>query len=154
MLPSFIWKKTDDWLTAVTKLTKLPGWTDSLTSAENSFSVNLGAALSETVTTMCTLAVVDSEDTPLSDALTVSSNWVLLLRSSSLATVIVPRTGSTANEFATFPARNRRQKKKQIILWLLEKYSSFLHLQFALKIWHNITYMLKNCHIFCPEDLV
>lgn len=104
---------------AVTKLTKLPGWADSLTSAENSFSVNRGAELSETVTTMCTEAVVDRGGVPLSDALTVSSNWVLLLRSSSFATVIIPRTGSMANEFATFP---KEKTKNYVYLPVLEMF--------------------------------
>lgn len=95
----------------MTEVTKLPGRADSLTSAENASPVNLGTALSETVTRTCTVVVFDSGGTPLSDALTVSSNVVLLLRSSSLATVIVPRTGSMANELATFPVREKTKEE-------------------------------------------
>lgn len=60
---------------------------------------------------MCTVAVVERGGVPLSLALTVSSNRDLLRRSSSLATVIVPRTGSMANEFAKFPVRQKKKKK-------------------------------------------
>lgn len=70
---------------------------------------------------MCTVAVVERGGVPLSLALTVSSNRDLLRRSSSLATVIVPRTGSMANEFAKFPVRQKKKDYLQKTIFFFRK---------------------------------